>query len=290
MTQHKTILTPKRIHGAALVLVAWIFFTVAIALSRPAGERTSIPMVLLFQNFISLIVVTPWVLSKGRKGFRLSKYGVFLIRAIAGFLSFTFTYLAVQRISLVNAILLSNTAPLFIPLLIWMWRRVKISKQLWIGILLGFIGIAIILKPNSEMFDTGALFALAAALCFSISMISQRRLLKTEKLRTVLFYYFLVSTMISVPFAIESWQPIDRTSWILLLVIGGCFIVGQLCFLSALQYEKPSFLSAFNYSGIVYGALFEWIVWNKYPGWVTILGVIVVCTGGLIAISKRKDQ
>lgn len=275
--------------GIIYILLSWIFFTCVVAFSRKASQDSSVPTVLLFQNLIGLIVITPWMIRGGRKSLVLTKVNVILIRSIAGYLSYAFIFLAVQRISLVNTMLLSNSAPLFIPLIIWLWRGRKINKGLWGGILLGFLGIAFILRPTQQIINIGALFGIAAALCFSVSAIAKRRLVKTESIRTILFYYFLISTLISIPFSYETWHQIDSSLLLKLCLIGILFSIGQFLFLRALRYEKPSYLSPFNYSSVVYGALIQWIIWGNFPDWCTIMGILVVCTGGILTIVFGKE-
>jgi len=278
----------NRTKGIIFVLISWIFYTTVIALSRVASERTSVPVVLLFQNFIGLVCLIPWMIRKGKKSLRLTKIRGIAVRSIAGYLSYAFVFLAVQRMSLVNTVLLSNSAPLFIPLIIWLWRGVKIDKGLWIGILLGFFGIAFILRPTGDIINIGALYGIAAAICLSISSIAKRRLVKTERVVTILFYYFLISTLISIPFSLETWKPIDKQTLLLLCGIGALFVCGQTFFSNAYRYEKPSFLSAFNYSSVVYGAMLQWLLWGNFPDWCTILGIVVVCTGGILTIMHGK--
>jgi len=281
LTRHPT-------KGIACVLIAWIFFTIAIALSRPASESSSVPTVLFFQNLISLIVTIPWLLRKGKKSFYIPKFGLMLVRALAGYLSFAFAFLAIQRTSLVNVVLLNNSAPLFIPLIIWFWKRKKLPRSLWMGILLGFIGIAIILKPNHEIVKLGGFFGLAAGICLAFSMIAQRRLVKTEPIYTILFYYFLISTLLSLPFSIDAWKTLNSETLLQLLGIGLCFATGQHLFFRASRYEKPSFLAPFNYSAVVYGAIIQWLIWSNIPSWSDIIGVIIVCVGGIITIAYNK--
>lgn len=280
---------PNRKKGIIYVLLSWIFFTIVIALSREASTENSVPIVLLFQNLIGLIIVLPWMIKKGRKSLYLSKIGVIAIRSLAGFLSYAFMFLAVQRISLVNTVLLSNSAPLFIPLIIWIWRGVKIEKNLWLGIIIGFIGIAFILRPTGEIINIGAFFAIGAALCLSISAIAKRRLVKTESIPTILFYYFLISTFLSIPFSLDRWRQLQEESLAILCLIGILFTCGQVLFLNALKYEKPSYLSTFNYSSVVYGVILQWIFWGNLPDWCAFMGIIVVCTGGILTITHAKD-
>ncbi len=279
---------PNRKKGIIFILISWLFLTSVVALARIVSSRTSVPTVLFFQNCVSMLVMLPWIVKAGLDSLRLNKIGVLAIRALAGYSGYAFTFLAVQRISLVNTVLLSNSAPLFIPLVIWLWKRVKISKGLWVGIIIGFIGIGFILKPGREMFNFGAIFAIGSAIMLSISTIAQRRLVKTEPVRTILFYYFVIGTILSIPFCIDQWKPLDGQTFGLLILIGILFVTGQIFFLNALRYEKPSFLSSFNYSSVVYGAIIQWALWGILPTWMTVVGIIIVCTGGIITIVHGK--
>lgn len=277
---------PSKIKGAVLVLISWIFFTLVIALSPFVSSKTSVPTVLFFENLICLILMTPIMIRKGVKSLYMSKIGVIVLRSLAGYINYAFAFFAIQRIPLVNVVLLSNAAPLFIPIIIWLWKRVKVKKSLWAGVIIGFIGVAIILKPQNLSISIGSIFALGSAICLSISMIAQRRLIKTEPLHTILFYYYLISLILSFPFSFETWSLIDQEAILLLLAIGVSFFVGQILFTKSLQYEKPSFLSSFNYSSVVYGVLLEWIIWKQFPSWTTIIGMIIVSTGGIITILR----
>jgi len=280
---------PNKKKGVIYILLSWLFYTGVVALSRVVSEESSVPIILLFQNLIGLILVLPWMIKKGGKSLYLSKIGVIVIRSLAGYLSFAFIFLAVQRISLVNTVLLSNTAPLFIPIIVWLWKGVRIGKRLWMGVLIGFIGIAIILRPNHQIINVGALFALGAAICLSISAIAKRRLVKTEPIHTILFYYFLICTFLSIPFSFENWKPLSAETLLLLCLLGVFFSCAQLLFLHALRYAKPSFLGPFNYSAIVYGVIIQWLVWGNLPTLWTVVGIIVVCTGGIITITRGKE-
>lgn len=277
---------PNRWRAVFYVLLACGLFTTVIAISRVVSETIPVSTILFFQYFISMILLLPWMLQQGGKSLYLSKIGVIVIRSVAGYLNYAFIFFAVKHIPLVNVVLLNNAAPIFIPLIIWMWKKVRISRKLWMGIMVGFVGIAIILRPTNSFINIGSLFALGSAVCVSISMITQRRLVKSESVYTISFYYFLISSIISLPFMLERWEPIDQTTMLLLGVTGVLFVSGQYFFLSAFKYEKPTYLGSFSYSAIVYGLLIEWLVWKQFPGWVSLMGIVIVCAGGLITIRQ----
>jgi len=276
--------------GVVLVLLTWIFFTIAIAIPRATGEKISVPTILLFQNGISLLIMIPIVIQRGRKSLKTEKMKLILLRTVAGYCSFGFIFLATRYTSLVNVVLLSNSTPLIIPLIIWIWRGVRIGIRLWLGILVGFIGIVLILKPYGLLVDLGALFGLGSALFFSISMIAQRRLIKKESSRTILFYYFLIATLISIPLAIFTWEPITSKTIALLILLGLLSCMGQMFFLRAFRFQKPSLLAPFNYSSVVYALFIDWILWDQLPDFWSILGIIIVCAGGILAILEANTD
>ena len=50
------------------------------------------------------------------------------------------------------------------PVIAWVVFREKASAAIWIGAALGFVGILLVLGPQHNSFNVGALFALAGAL------------------------------------------------------------------------------------------------------------------------------
>ena len=274
--------------GAFLVLVGWLFFTLLIALSRPTSTASSVPTALLFQNLISLICILPAMVKNGGSSWRFNKFKLIFLRTFAGYLNFAFIFLAIQRISLVNTILLRNCAPFFIPLIIWIWKKATLSYQVWLGIILGFVGIGFILKPNIAILNEGTLFGLGSAICFAVSMIAQRRLIKTEPIPSILFYYFLLGTVVSLPFALYTWKAMEARTLIQLILIGVFSFLGQSLFLRAFQYAKPSVLSTINYASVIYAAVLQWLVWKQFPDWLSIIGIFFICVGGVVTIFYSK--
>lgn len=273
-----------------LVLSAWLFFTGALALAGHYGGSVPVPTLLLFQNGISLLFILPWMIGRDPTIWQMPPLRLVLLRSLAGFINFAFLFLAIKRAPLTGVLLLGNSAPFFIPLIIWLWRGIQLSRHLWAGIVVGFIGIACILQPSGDLLNIGGLFALAAAFSFSVSMIAQRRLVKKAQPETVLFYYFLTGVVVSLPFVFALWEPLNIDEWGVLIGMGLLSAIGQLLLMRALQYEKPSFLSAFNYSAIVYSALIDWLAWGRTPSLLETAGILIVLTGGVITLRATRDN
>jgi drug/metabolite transporter (DMT)-like permease len=158
--------------GALLIVLAFACVAVMSAFGKAAKDVSTGHMV-FFQNFISLILFSPWVLRKGFSELRTSRIWLHILRAVGGLLSQALMFAAVRKMPLVDAVLLSNSAPLFIPLVAWIWLKEKIGGIVWISLSVGFAGVILILAAQSGAafqssrafgYQRGALFSLRAGL------------------------------------------------------------------------------------------------------------------------------
>ena len=116
-------------------------------------------------------------------------------------------FFAITQIPLANATLLTYSAPLWMPLIAWVVTRQRVARATWMGA--GRLrrrdpGAA---APGARL-HVGELSALAGAVFLAVAMMSVRWLGATEPMTRVLFYYFLLSTVMAVPIAIFDWQPV----------------------------------------------------------------------------------
>lgn len=270
--------------GIFYILLAWLAFTLMATIARIATATVSTYTVIFFQNFISWLAILPWVWKHGISSLKTSRFGLIFVRSVVGTFIFAFLFLAVERISLVDAILLNNSSPIFIPFVVWIWLKTPINHKLWVGIIAGFLGIIFILKPGKQIFDPGALYGLAAAIAASIAMISVRLLSFTEKHHTVLFYYFLIGSLMLLPFTLYVWKPLNRIEWGEMLLIGLLSTFGQWFFIRAFHHAKPTQIGPFCYAAVVYSGLIEWAFWGKVPDLFSWIGVLLVVLGGIWTI------
>jgi drug/metabolite transporter (DMT)-like permease len=96
-------------------LAAWLFFTIMTTFSRFASQTVPMTTIVFFQNFISWIFLIPWILKHGIGALRTERIGLIFFRAALGVFGNAFVFMAAHRISLVDAIMLNNTAPLLLP-------------------------------------------------------------------------------------------------------------------------------------------------------------------------------
>jgi drug/metabolite transporter (DMT)-like permease len=146
-----------------------------------------------------------------------------------------------------------------------------------------------VLQPQGHSFNLGELSAFAGALFLAVAMMSVRWLGATEPILRVLFYYFLLSTVMAVPFAIFDWQPFAARAWVSLISLGFAQLFSQILIVVAYRYASAEKVGPFIYSVIVFSALIDWLVWNNPPTLFAYLGMALVIGGGLVAIRAKPE-
>ena len=173
------------------------------------------------------------------------------------------------------------------PLIAWVGTRQRVSRPTWFGAGLGFAGVLLVLQPEGRSFSIGEFSAVAGAVFLAVAMMSVRWLGATEPITRVLFYYFLLSTVMAVPIAVFDWQPFPARTWVWLVLLGFAQLFSQILIVLAYRYAPAEKVGPFIYSVIVFTALIDWIVWDHPPALVTYLGMALVIGGGLVAVRAK---
>ncbi len=145
-----------------------------------------------------------------------------------------------------------------------------------------------VLQPQHHRFTAGEAVALAGALCLAIAMMSVRWLGATEPVLRILFYYFLLSSLLSVPIAILDFEAISGHAWPGLIALGFAQFFSQMLVVLAYRYAPAEKVGPFIYSVIVFTTLIDWLVWHHRPNLFMFLGMSLVIGGGLVAVRARS--
>lgn len=274
--------------GAALTTVAFLCVAVVSALAKVSGQYTSTGVLLLAQNALCLLAILPVALRGGVSALHTGRFGLHLLRAVAGTACWYSLFVAITQIPLANATLLTYSAPLWMPLIAWAVTRQRVATATWLGVGLGFLGVLLVLQPQSRSFGSGEAFALAGALFLATAMMTVRWLGATETTVRVLFYYFLLSTVLSVPIAVLDWEPVPANVWPWLFGLGLAQLMSQALIVWAYRYASAEKVGPFIYSVIVFTALIDWLVWHHRPTLLMYLGMVLVIGGGIVAVRAKK--
>ena len=207
--------------GALFVLSASFVFAILGALIKIVSASLSNEMIVFFRNLCALIFILPWLwYSRPPGGVRTSCFQLHLLRSIVGLGAMYCFFYTIAHLQLSEAFLLIATAPLFIPVIAFVWMREPVANHVRGAVILGFTGIVLILKPGFGIFQPIALVGLGAGVLAALAMVCIRRMSALEPAIRIVFYFTALSTIISAGPLLWYWQSPQPELWWLLILIG----------------------------------------------------------------------
>lgn len=271
------------------VLMVMLGSTAAAATKYVSAHVTTVAIV-TFQYFVCTLLCLPRILRSGVQTLHTERLGLHLMRGLAGVVSFYLFYAALEHISLMDAMMLRQSAPLTVPLVMWIWSREKIPKSAWLPLTIGFAGIAIILRPSPLGFSWWHLGGLFSALGLGISMVGTRKLASTEPTARILFYYCALSLACVAPFSLHDFRGIATLDWIALWYVGIAIYLVLVLYTWAYGMAPTAAIAPINYFSVVLAGLWGWLFWNQVPDRWSLLGSALVVAGGLLTVFLARDQ
>jgi drug/metabolite transporter (DMT)-like permease len=242
-------------------------------------------MVVFFRNAFGLAVLLPWLPSLGTQGLRTAAWREHLVRALAGLAAMYCYFYAIGRIGLSEAIVLNYSLPLFVPLIARAWLGERVPARLWPALGVGFLGIVLILRPGIGVFRPAALLALAAAVLAALAQVGVRRLTRSEPILRIVFYFSLISAVVSaLPLFFKAWTSPPRGLWLVLVAVGVLASLAQLLLTRAYSLAPATQVGPFIYSSVVFAGVFDWWLWGRVPDAAFVAGAVLVCAAGILAL------
>jgi len=220
-------------HDHLLKGVIWIIIgTLAFALMstcvKEIGDGASVWMIIFFRFAFATLALTPWFLKDIKKTVCCPCPWLLLGRAAAALSSMAIFFAVIRVIPMINAILLVNTAPLFVPLLVRLLLGYKTPQSVYWGILIGFVGIILVLRPGTDIFHWGALVGLISGLLAGLAIVILRLVGQKADLRQIFFFYFFVSMVVGGILSLFNWQPLTLRNFYYLLAVGYFGLIYQI--------------------------------------------------------------
>ena len=270
--------------GIAYAVATAVIASTAAAAAKLVASDVPVPLIVMVQYSICLAVMLPWLMRSGVKVLKTRRPAAHLMRGVTGWLCFYVYYLALAHIPLVDATLLRNTGPLFVPLAVWLWLKVLIPGKSWGPMILGFSGVLLILRPQLDGIDPWHFVGLMSGFFLAFSMVGTRTLSTTEPSSLILFYYFAISFICSLPIAIANWQPVPLRTLPYLIYVGLSIFITMWLYTQAYTWAKATVVAPVNYLGVVFAGLLGWLMWDHVPDAIAIIGMVLVVAAGLLSI------
>ncbi len=276
--------------GSLLLLSAEASFAGVSALVKHLSATQNFEQLVFFRNVLAFLVLLPWLWRKGPAALTTKRWKLHVVRGIAGITAMYLFFYAIATIPLAQATLVLLLSPFLIPVIGWLWLRDYVSRQTWLAIALGFVGVFIFLDPmGSDISPVVAVAFIAAALAaFTKTVI--RRMSDTESTSKIVFYFSGFATIASAIPLVWLWQPIPPQNWLGLALMGGLAVYGQLAMTKAFSIAPAAKIGVFTYSSVIFAAMLGYWFFDEAVYWHMLWGTLIIMTAGYFAIRSRRKS
>lgn len=276
--------------GALLILLGEALLGIMGGIIKHLSADLSTQQIVFFRNAAGLLMLMPILMKTGFSELKTKRFHWHLMRALVGLSAMYCYFFVLARMPLAEAFLVKLTSPFFMPLIAYLWLKESIGPNTRWAIIIGFIGVAFILRPGTDSISYFAVIGLIGAALAALAKVTIRKMGDTESSVAIVFYFGVISAIISAPPAFYAWQAVPDQAWGWILLMGAVATLGQLALTRAYRTAPTGRIGIYVYSSVIYGAFMGWLFWDEVPLWTTWLGSAFIIAAGLINIRKPATK
>ncbi len=269
------------VKGNILLIVAMLIFGLMGILAK---YLPSSPLVLLYAFQVVGLITYFLVLVKTKKFQLKGALKLIFVMTFFNLISDFSFFSAVKLTSVTNAVLIKFTAPIFILILAPIIISEKRERSSLYAIPLAILGLFMIIYQSNLVFDanlTGMAFALVTAVSSAVVLILIKKIMKSLDLYTMLFYRFLISTILLTPIIFLESSLMSSDMIISLALFGVLFItIGTTIHVQGVKRIPVQRSSILGYIEPLSAAVYGIFLFSEIPTIFTIIG------GALILLSS----
>lgn len=178
--------------------------------------------------------------------------------------------------------------PFFVVALSAPMLKERVPAEIWIAVIVGFVGILVIIRPGAGVLSWAALMPIAVAFLYALFQIVTRRLGGADGAITSLFYsglLGLIVTSLAAPFV---WRWPDLKGWLLMAQAGLLGAGSHFLLIKALDLAPASILQPFTYAQLIAAVIIGYVVFDNVPDVWTWLGSAIVVASGLYVLLRQR--
>ncbi len=274
------------LRGAALLALSALLFATMGVFIRLASHTVSNEIVVFARNLGGLALLLPFMLLNRESSFRTAVFPRHLWRALTGLAAMYGFFYAIANLPLSSAMIFTYSSPVFIPFVAWIFLKEPMTARAWAAALIGFAGVLLVCKPDDGALNHFALIGLGSSLLAATAFVTVRSLGATEPATRVVFYFALISTVVSTLPLLWAGRLVTLHEFGLLAAVGILATLSQLCLTRAYALAPANRIGPVTYLAIVIAGAYAWALWGETPDAWAIAGMGLIFAALMVSLRK----
>lgn len=287
------------LRGIVLKLLSVCVFVAMASLIKATAEAVPPGQAVFFRSLFAIPVIGLWLAMRGElhTGLRTSNPLGHVWRGLVGTSAMGLSFAGLGLLPLPEVTAIGYAAPILVVIFAAMFLGEQVRLFRLSMVALGMAGVLVVLSPRLQVdpaaVDTretlGAVLVLLAAVCAALAQVFVRKMVQTETVSAIVFYFSCTATLLSLLTLPWGWTlpPLEVLAMLVCAgLLGG---VGQILLTSSYRYADASLIAPFEYASMLLAIIVGYTVFGEVPGAATLLGAAMVVTAGILIIWRERQ-
>jgi drug/metabolite transporter (DMT)-like permease len=275
------------IKAALWMLGAITSFTVMALAGRELSAKFDTFEIMLHRSAIGLFIVLLIIFSTGSyRSIHTTKWRTHFVRNIFHFSGQNLWFYALSVIPLAQVFALEFTTPLWVIILSPLLLGERLTGIRALSAFIGFIGILLVTRPDTNNLQPGVIAAASCALFFALTYIFTKRLTRTESISAIMLYLCLFQLLfgfITAGFDGDLLMP-ELTDLPLLTLLASCGLLAHFSITKALTLAPATVVAPIDFARLPIIALVGMLLYNEAVELWVFVGAAVIFAGNYLNI------
>ena len=281
---------PGRSLSILLMILSGVCFVAMHSAAKYLADEVHIFEIVFLRCALVVVILSPFLFKEGKKSLFTKQPKNQIYRIVTNSIAILLFFYGLSISPLSLATVLNFTAPIFTVIFAVIFLKEKLTTHRLISLLLGFIGVMCVLRPDLSL-NLGGLLVLLSSLVWASSLIFIKKLTKTDSAVTISLYAGVGMMPATFAAAYPYLEKINFVQFLFILFIAVSGTTAQTLLNSALKRGDLSFLLPLDFLRLIWSVLLGIALFGESTSvFLWLGGLFILGASTLIVTSERKNH
>jgi len=282
--------SPANLRGSLFMVLAMAAFSLEDMFYKSATGDMPAGQALVIFGGLGLAIFVALALLRGQPPVTAAMLGRgLLLRSAIELFGRVFFALALAYSDLSSTSAILQATPLVVALGAVVFFGEQVGWRRWLAMAVGFAGVLIVLRPGTDAFSAGSVFAVLGMLGFAGRDLATRATpMAVSNLQLGVLGFTVLTVaggVIMLAFGETAVMPTAPG----LAKLGAAALVGVLAYNAitvAMRTGEVSVVAPFRYTRLVFALILALVVFGEQPDWTTLAGSVLIVGSGVFTLLR----
>ncbi len=271
-----------------LFMLSGLLFSLVSIPIRIIGDDIPSLEKVFFRNIFGLVFMLIFLARTKRLHVKTNAPYLQLLRGLFGVGAMSLSFYAVEHANLATVTSITFVRPILVTFGAIFIFGEYVGVRRWIAMIVGFLGVLITTGFSLDL-DKGVYAMMGSVLFMSMVALILKKLSTIDRPEVTVFLMGTIATPVSLllTLSISTWVWPNFTQFLLLLSIGICASISQLCFAHSFKYASLGELFPYDFLRLVWAMLIGIFLFSESFQWHVLIGGMVILSA-TIYVSWRN--